>query len=97
MLSPVGSTADTRSLECEIVTCACGAKPGVAESAEGFLGRSTMVAGVEQGRTSELWCEGSDGLRVLGRGYTGKSRVNEVRVVITMSNRRRGPRESERR
>jgi len=67
MLSPVGSTADTRSLECEIVTCACGAKPGVAESAEGFFGRSTMVAGVEQGGTSELWCEGSVGLRVLGQ------------------------------
>jgi hypothetical protein len=72
MLSPDGSTADTRSLECEIVTCACGVKPGVAESADGFFGRSTMVAGIEQGGTSELWCEGSVGLRVLERGYAGK-------------------------
>lgn len=43
MLSPVGSTAETRLLECEIVTCACGARPGVAERAEGFFGRSTML------------------------------------------------------
>lgn len=74
MLSPVGSTADTRSLECEIVTCACGVKPGVAESAEGFFGRSTMVAGIEQGGTSEL-CEGSVGLRFLGRGYAGNEEM----------------------
>jgi len=43
MLSPVGSTADTRLFECEMVTCACGGRPGVADSAEGFFGRSTMV------------------------------------------------------
>jgi hypothetical protein len=43
MLSPVGSTAETRLLECEIVTCACGARPGVAESADGFFGRSTIL------------------------------------------------------
>lgn len=42
-LSPVGSTADTREFPCEMLTCAWGARPGVAASAEGLFGRSTMV------------------------------------------------------
>jgi hypothetical protein len=80
MLSPVGSTADTRSLECEIVTCACGVKPGVAKSAEGFFGRSTMVAGIEQGGTSEL-CEGSVG----ASGFWGEDMLENEEMM------RRGP------
>jgi hypothetical protein len=44
MLSPVGRTADTRELLWEMLTCACGVRPAVVERAEGFLGRSTIVA-----------------------------------------------------
>jgi hypothetical protein len=44
MLSPVGRTADTRELPWEMLTCACGVRPGVLERAEGFLERSTIVA-----------------------------------------------------
>lgn len=47
MLSPVGSTAETRLLECEIVTWAWGVRLGVAERAEGFFGRSTMLEVLE--------------------------------------------------
>jgi hypothetical protein len=43
MLSPVGRTADTRELLWDMLTCACGVRPGVVERAEGFLGRSTIV------------------------------------------------------
>ena len=43
MLSPVGSSAATRVLPCETVTCGWGGNPGVAARAEGLLGLSTMV------------------------------------------------------
>jgi hypothetical protein len=42
-LSPVGSTADTRELPCEMLTWGCGGRPGVVASAVGLFGRSTMV------------------------------------------------------
>lgn len=45
-LSPVGSRAETRALSSEMVTWACGGRPGVAARAVGLFGRSTMVPGV---------------------------------------------------
>jgi hypothetical protein len=39
--------AETREFECEMLTWACGERPGVVASADGFFGRSTIV---ERGR-----------------------------------------------
>lgn len=45
-LSPVGSAAATRELPWEVVTCACGWRPGVAARADGLFGLSTMMKAI---------------------------------------------------
>jgi hypothetical protein len=43
-LSPVGRVAITRELLSVMLTCGCGAKPGVVARAAGFFERSTILA-----------------------------------------------------
>ena len=54
-LSPVGRTAVSFPLPSVIVTVACGGKAGVAASAEGLLGLSTMLPIVRM-RLVWMWC-----------------------------------------
>ncbi len=57
-LSPVGSTAVTRELSSEKVTCGWGARPGVLASAVGLLARSTMASSCVVDLVLFWWGEG---------------------------------------
>jgi hypothetical protein len=63
MLSPVGRTALTRDCACVMLTWGCGARPGVAASAEGFFGRSTIVMIACKGDVKLCLIEGKVGRR----------------------------------